>query len=143
VKGNMQRYQPKIKNTKIEAFQQQIADATYILPITDSGKTELCSFTVKLNDWLVKITDKNVVYYQIMNDKEFREAYEAVSEQPAPRKNLEQDMMDYIRRMEEERLKREGVKPFTPGKPWRKREPWNDIYWCCPHGVAKEIFRNF
>jgi hypothetical protein len=78
-----------------------------------------------------------------MTDKYFREAYEVVSEQPAPRKNPEQDMMDYIRRMEEERLKREGVKPFSPVGPWRKREPWNDIYWCFafPPLSDKELFR--
>jgi hypothetical protein len=132
----MKKYNFK-NNIKIEAFQQQFAEATYNLPAWVDGVIETYLFTAKVSDWVVKYSQNDRVWYEVMTDKYFRETHEAVSEQPAPRKNLEQDMMDYIRRMEEERLKRDGVKPFTPVNPWQEPKiPWprgplgGGIYWC-------------
>jgi len=151
----MQEYKIKNNGTKIEAFQQQVADATYTLPmyIEDSSKFIRTlintKIEVKQGQWIVKYTSPDgVVHYLIINDKEFREKYEAVSAPaPHPLKNASQELQETLRRLEEDFVKTPWHERDRPQKFWLYDEinnpgryPYRSApIWMCEHGLCEKF----
>lgn len=134
----MQEYRFKNNGTKIEAFQQQVADATYTLPMhvynASTGIANLINKTVevKKEQWIVKyIPVSGNINYVIVNDKEFHERYEPLpTASPKSLLNPIQELEDQARQFEEA-IKRSKCTYGQPNKFYFDIESTQyPLYWC-------------
>ena len=138
----MQEYKFKNNGTKIEAFQQQVADATYTLPMhvynASTGIANLINKTVevKKEQWIVKyIPVSGNINYVIVNDKEFRERYEPVPATTTTPNTLKSASSQELMQEAMKRLEKE-----LQQTPWQRDKPQKfyfdiestqyPLYWC-------------